>query len=101
MPPSYEYHCTECAQTTIEIHPISNRPSTIKCKACGEMKAEYRMSAPTVLKASFLDGQRKLTDLKETNKLNAQKREARSSEERKRIAQEIKKIGIQTTKPGE
>lgn len=94
--PNYEYTCLDCGSVTIESHRWESRPETITC-ACGG-NGEYRVAMPNVVgKASYLDGTKRFQDLKEANKLT---REAANSrpEQKKEIAQEIRKMGVRLEK---
>lgn len=93
--PTYLYRCTSCDETTDGHFKLTEtRPETVECILCGE-EARYELSAPMVLKASYLDGQRKkkFQDLREASKLNKQAGEVNSTEERKALKTESKKIG--------
>lgn len=90
--PTYTYVCDTCEVATNEFFPIEQRPQTITCISCGKT-SEYRISAPMVFKAAYLDGTKRFADLKEAAKLN--KESAHSKPDRqKEIAKEIRKLGV-------
>lgn len=98
--PTYTYRCIHCKESTDGFFTLKEtRPNTIPCQGCGK-DAEYEMSAPMVLKASFLDGQRKKQwqDLREASKLNKAAAQTASEQEKKELQSEQKKIGYNFTK---
>lgn len=64
---------------------------------CGQ-KAEYQFPAPMIMSASYPDGVRKFTDMKEAAKLNREAVDSKSKETKKEIAAEIKKMGVRVSK---
>lgn len=90
--PSYTYLCIECDHTSYKSSSYSERPINIECEECGG-RAEYTIDTPMVLRASYHDGKRRFTDLKEAAKLH---REAAVSkpETAKAIKQEIRRMGV-------
>lgn len=98
--PTYVYLCPHCKETTDGFFTLKeNRPNTIPCRECGQ-DAQYELSAPMVLKASYLDGQRKKEwqDLREASKLNKAASQTDNQQEKKELQAEQKKIGYNFTK---
>lgn len=101
--PYYTYHCKMC-QHINEVHYklTEVRPDIIECQQCHE-EAEYKISAPMVLRASYLDGQRskQWKDLKEASKLNRAAASEGDLSKKKEINQEVRKIGFNFNKDPE
>lgn len=102
--PTYCYWCGKCEHITDAHYKLTEeRPDFHPCEVC-EGEAEYRLAAPMVLKASFLDGQRKnkgdWKDLREASKLNLAAASANTDSERSEISKESKKLGFNLKKDG-
>ena len=98
--PTYEYFCEGCGDITDGFFKLAEvRPTDLPCKSCGEA-AQYRLSSPLVLKASFLDGQRSRAwkDVREASKLNLAAAGTDNLQEKAEINKEVKKIGYNFTK---
>lgn len=98
--PTYTYWCNSCEEMLDAFYTLKEtRPDQINCHHC-EGVANYQLSAPMVLKASFLDGQRKKQwqDLREASKLNKAAAQTASEQEKKELQSEQKKIGYNFTK---
>lgn len=95
MPPTYSYHCETCDDNFEENVPIAMR-ETVKCGECGELATKL-MTAPMVLRASYVDGNNRFAALKEAAKLEKEKAGS-SQKNRKEIVNEIRKLGVRTSK---
>jgi putative FmdB family regulatory protein len=99
MPPVYEYACGECGSITDEFRKYEDRERPSVC-ACGEA-ANYIISAPTVLQASYLDGQRKKYDsgwqrLKEMSKLKLEHARAKTKQDKDKIKDQMDVVNGKT-----
>jgi predicted nucleic acid-binding Zn ribbon protein len=100
MCPTYTYPCSKCDHVTDVFYKLSEvRPDIQPCEVCGEI-ANYKLAAPMVLKASFLDGQRSRAwkDVREASKLNLAAAGTDNLQEKAEINKEVKKIGYNFTK---
>lgn len=91
----YNFFCETCDQVFDGHFKIGTRPDKIPCPGgCGQ-EAEYRISAPMVMKASYPDGHKRKgwADLKAAAKLNIEAAGAKK-ETAAEIKQEIKKMGV-------
>lgn len=97
--PIYQYECRECETYWEVIVPYSQRDSQ-PCPACTSLNVETLLAAPTVLRASYRDGHKRKgwQDLREANKLVREKALARGDQNRREIANEIKRIGVKVEK---
>jgi putative FmdB family regulatory protein len=98
--PTYTYWCNSCEEMLDAFYTLKEtRPDQINCHHC-EGVANYQLSAPMVLKASYLDGQRKKQwqDLREASKLNKAAAQTANEQEKKELQSEQKKIGYNFTK---
>lgn len=98
--PTYVYYCVDCERAQDAFYTLKEtRPDSITCGYCGKV-ANYQLKAPVVLKASYLDGQRKKQwqDLREASKLNKAAAETSNEQEKKELQAEQKKIGYNFTK---
>ncbi len=93
--PTYTYKCHTCEHVTEKDFKYSERPSTLECEECRDM-AEYTISAPHVMRASFPDGhKRKGWDaVRHASKLNVARSAESNPETRKEISKEIKKLNV-------
>lgn len=99
--PTYVYVCEGCAASTDAFYSFKEtRPDSISCSYCEGGIAHYQLKAPVVLKASYLDGQRKKQwqDLREASKLNKAAAQTDNQQEKKELLDEQKKIGYNLTK---
>jgi putative FmdB family regulatory protein len=94
--PTYTYSCEQCGSTTEEFHKYSERPDTITC-ACGGSASHTITGTGLMIKEAFLDGTRRKgwAEFKEASKLNKEANVQRDNAEKKRIAQEIRKMGVE------
>jgi putative FmdB family regulatory protein len=94
--PTYDYRCDTCDSVLTCFYKIADKPQTVKCDCGGT--ADAMLGAPMVLKASYLDGQRRkgFADLKEASKLKAMANDSRA-DVRKDIQKEIKKMGVKVS----
>lgn len=89
--PNYSYICLECNSETVESFPSAERPDHIQCGQCGrEGAAEYRISAPNITRASYIDGTRRFDDFREARKLQEEKWRSSDKGHRKAIEKEIR-----------
>lgn len=94
--PNYTYICPGCEATTVANYPMAARPETTQCEECGA-QAEYQLTGTgLVIREAYLDGTRRAgwSDLREASALNKQIAAQSDSEERGRIAQQIRDLGI-------
>lgn len=99
---TYTYHCSACEHITDVFYKLTeHRPDIQSCEACHEI-AHYKIAAPMVLKASYLDGQRSKSwkDVREASKLNLAAAGTDNLKEKAEINKEVKKIGYNFTKDG-
>jgi predicted nucleic acid-binding Zn ribbon protein len=99
--PTYVYTCKECGHSNDAYYSLKdNRPDSINCGFCDKGIAHYQLKAPTVLRASYLDGQRKKEwqDLREASKLNRAAAGTDNQTEKKELQAEQKKLGYNFTK---
>lgn len=92
--PTYEFQCTVCDSVNVEQFRMAERPDHIECMCGG--RANYLISMPNlIVKEAMLDGTRRkgFAELKEANKLNRVRDNVRDTTERKKIAEEIKRLG--------
>ena len=100
--PTYLYPCSNCDHVTEVFYKLSEvRPDIQSCEVCHEI-AHYRIAAPMVLKASYLDGQRSKAwkDVKEASRLNRDAAVESNPETKAGMEKEIKKIGYTFNKDG-
>lgn len=98
--PTYVYYCVDCETAQDAFYTLKEtRPDTLRCQSCGGI-ANYQLRAPVILKASYLDGQRKKQwqDLREASKLNKAAAETSNEQEKKELQAEQKKIGYNFNK---
>lgn len=98
--PTYVYYCVDCERAQDAFYTLrETRPDSINCGYCGK-PANYQLKAPVVLRASYLDGQRRKQwqDLKEASKLNKAAAETSNEQEKKEMKEEQKKLGYNFTK---
>lgn len=98
--PTYVYYCVECEKATDAFYTLKEtRPDSINCGQCGK-PANYQLAAPMVLKASYLDGQRRKQwqDVREASKLNRAAAATDNQQEKKELQAEQKKLGYNFTK---
>jgi hypothetical protein len=98
--PTYVYYCVDCERAQDAFYSLrETRPDSINCGYCGK-PANYQLKAPVVLRASYLDGQRRKQwqDLKEASKLNKAAAETSNEQEKKEMKEEQKKLGYNFTK---
>ena len=93
--PTYTYWCNSCEKMLDAFYSLKDtRPDQINCDYCKGV-ANYQLAAPMVLKASYLDGQRKKQwqDLREASKLNKAAAQTDNQQEKKELQSEQKKLG--------
>lgn len=98
--PTYVYYCVDCERAQDAFYTLKEtRPDTITCGYCKGV-ANYQLRAPMVLKASYLDGQRKKEwqDLREASKLNKAAATTSNEQEKKELQAEQQKIGYNFNK---
>lgn len=98
--PTYTYWCNTCEKMLDAFYTLKEtRPDLINCHQCNGV-ANYQLAAPMVLKASYLDGQRKKQwqDLREASKLNKAAAQTPNEQEKKELQNEQKKLGYNFTK---
>lgn len=93
--PNYSFYCEEGHETVVNL-PWDARGDTTECESCGQ-PAEYKISAPNITRASFVDGTKRAGFSEGREALKIQ-REAKSHADRKEIAAEIKKMGVKVSK---
>jgi hypothetical protein len=102
MCPTYTYRCSSCQEITDGFYTLKDtRPDHIKCKTEGcAGVADYELSVPMHMKASFLDGQRSKSwkDVREASKLNLAAAATDNLQEKAELNKEAKKIGYNFTK---
>lgn len=97
MPPTYDFYCTTCDSKTDHFSTYENRPEKIEC-ACGG-DAFYSISAPNLmLKGAFLDGTKRFDKMREASKLNKEIGKQNNDADKKRISNEIRKMGVKLRK---
>ena len=102
--PTYTYRCSSCQEITDGFFALKDtRPDQIECKSQGcAGVAEYELSVPMHMKASYLDGQRSKAwkDVKEASRLNRDAAVESNPETKAGMEKEIKKIGYTFNKDG-
>lgn len=102
MCPTYTYRCSSCQEITDGFFTLKDtRPDQIECKSQGcAGVAEYELSVPMHMKASYLDGQRGKAwkDVREASKLNLAAARTDNLQEKAELNKEVKKIGYTFTK---
>lgn len=99
--PTYVYTCEACGTPTDAFYSLKEtRPDSINCSYCEGGIAHYQLKAPMVLKASYLDGQRKKEwqDMREASKLNKAAAQTPNEQEKKELQAEQKKLGYNFNK---
>ena len=89
--------CDKC-ETSWEDVVKSNDRDTQICPTCS-MEARRQLVAPTVLRASFLEGTQRFQKLREIDRVDTALSEARSFDDRKKLL--IEKDKVQTSKHGD
>lgn len=103
----YVWRCTGCDLETEVERPMSQctvqpGPEAI-CDCTGEetegLPTWQRVFTPAMItKASYPDGVRKFTELREAHKLEKESRRSQNKETKKEIAAEIRKLGVRIKK---
>lgn len=94
MPPNYDYQCDACGLVEIHFVKYDDRDTPgIPCTACHTNGLKRLLTMPSHTKASFVDGQRKFTDMREANKLVQEAAVSKPGTARE-IRKEIKKMGV-------
>lgn len=99
--PNYEYYCMKCDITVTAQFPYDKRPEMVECTHCGNPGAEYLISAPNLMvKEALPDGTKRKgwSDLKEASKLNKEMAVTKEDGNKKRIASEIRRLGVRFNK---
>lgn len=91
---SIDIQCSECGNKWDDIVDRANVDNLFICKECGKVAGKKTISTPMVMKAAYPDGKKRFSDMKEAAKLKRIKGEQRSTEDRKRISDEIKKLKV-------
>lgn len=96
MCPTYTYTCAICESATEEFYKYAERPETIKC-LCGGTASHTITATGLVMKEAFLDGTKRKgwEDLKEASRLNKEIGKQNNEEDKKKIASQIKRLGVQ------
>lgn len=96
---SIDIHCKACDHRWDDLveRELLYPDSRFYCPECSEPAGERAISAPHSTKASYVDGTKRFTDLKEAAKLNKQKAVSKG-ETKKELAREIKKLGARLEK---
>lgn len=92
--PVYEFQCVDCESINVEQFPMADRPEHISCMCGG--KANRIISMPNLMiKEAYLDGTKRkgFSELKEANRLHRERDNVRDSSEKKKMADEIRKLG--------
>jgi predicted nucleic acid-binding Zn ribbon protein len=98
MPPNYDYICPECGIVETHFVKYEDRESPgIHCAACNQA-LKYKITMPGTTKHSYVDGQRKLNNMREAHQLSNEARKSNSTATKREIAQEITKMGVRITK---
>lgn len=96
----YEWRCTQC-EIVVEItRPVAEAtvPPETDVKCLCEVPIWTRIySAPMQMKASYPDGYRRFSEVKEAAKLNREAIASKSKDTKKEIASEIRKLGVRVT----
>jgi len=94
--PNYVYACNVCGSTTEEFFKYSERPDNITC-ACGGVANHTITAVGLMVKEAYLDGTKRKgwSEMKEASKLNKEIGKAKDDKEKKQIANQIKKLGVQ------
>lgn len=94
--PNYTYTCIVCESATEEFYKYIERPDSIQC-ACGGTAFHTITAVGLMVKEAYLDGTKRKgwSDLKEASKLNKEIGKAKNDTEKKQIANQIKKLGVQ------
>lgn len=98
--PTYIYHCSKCDHEEDVFYKLSEvRPDMQSCEVCGQI-SNYKIAAPMVLKASYLDGQRSRSwkDVREASKLNLAAARTDNLQEKAELNKEVGKLGYKFTK---
>jgi putative FmdB family regulatory protein len=93
--PTYDFMCDVCEHQFDSFLSIADRDTPQSCPEC-QQPASRLMTAPRVLRESYLDGARgrdpEWQRLKQTSKLKVAKAQTKDKAERARINSEIKRI---------
>lgn len=95
--PTYLYTCDNCGEYE-EVVPYAERENRT-CPTCGS-PVEYHIPSPMVLRASFPDGKRRFDSLREANTLQKEAYGQKDKKNRKKIEQEIRKLGVRVSRDG-
>lgn len=96
----YQWKCQKCEVQVDIVRPIadSSVPPDVDIKCTCETPEWKRVySVPMMTKASYLDGTRRFTAVKEAQALNREAISSKSNETKKEIAAEIRKLGVRVT----
>jgi putative FmdB family regulatory protein len=99
--PNYSFSCEVCESITVENFRMADRPEEITC-ACGG-KSHRMIEMPNLMiKEAYVDGTRRKgwSEFKEASKLEKESNVTRDAESRKKIASEIRKLGVNIKKEG-
>lgn len=93
-------HCEVEVEVTRSMAECKEPPGREGEDSCPCLLKEFvRVYTPAMItKASYPDGVRKFTELREAHKLERESKASRSSETKKEIAAEIKKMGVRIKK---
>jgi hypothetical protein len=94
---SIDIACTSCDHEWHELIDVKDKDGEFPCIRCSGV-GKRTMSAPNVMRNSYRDGTNRFKDAKEAAKLNKAAASAQSSETKKEIAKEIKKLGYKFDK---
>lgn len=90
---SIDIQCKSCEHKWDDIVEREIQEGPHLCPDCGESQGYKTLSTPMVMTASYPDGKKRFSDMKEAAKLKTLKSTSRT-EERTRISQEIRKLGV-------
>lgn len=91
---SIDILCSSCSHAWHDIVEREIQQGPHECPECGNVAGEKQISAPMVLRASYPDGNRRFSDMKEAAKLKRERAVTRKEDDRKRIASEIRSLGV-------
>lgn len=97
--PNYDYVCETCESVTVENFRMAERPEEITC-ACGGRAPRVFAMPNLMIKEAYPDGIKRKgwAEMKESSKLNKQIALQKDDKEKTRIANEIRKMGVQIRK---
>lgn len=91
--------CIQCGHRHEELIDRAHRDEWMTCPACGEQSMRRMLAAPNVrtrTSASFIDGTKRFTGIKEMEKLKRERSRLKLTNDKeslKKVKQEINKLG--------